>query len=281
MFSVAKPLAELIEILWPSTSQYMGVKGENGVVLEARDIVVEFGGVKAVDGVSISVKRHEIVGLIGPNGAGKTTLLNVLSGFYKPSRGKVYYMGRDITHLPPHARARLGIARTFQHSELFKHMTVVENIMVGLEPWRNYTVFEAALWLGRARDWEVWAREKVERVIELLDLHQYRDKPVGSLPPGIQKRVDLARALVQDPTIVLMDEPMAGLSREEKEDIVRAIVEVYETTNTSFLLVEHDLEVVMDLCDRVIVMDFGRVIAEGKPEEVARNPRVVEAYVGG
>jgi len=275
-----RSIASLMERLWPPSSRYKPVEASGGAVLEARSIVVEFGGVKAVNGASIRVGRHEIVGLIGPNGAGKTTLLNVLSGFYRPKEGRVYYMGRDITGLPPHARARLGIARTFQHSELFKHMTVVENIMVNLEPWRPYTVLDAALWLGRARRWEVWARERAEEVIELLDLHRYRDRIVGSLPPGIQKRVDLARALVQEPRIVLMDEPMAGLSREEKEDIARAIIEVYETSETSFLLVEHDLEVVMDLCEKVFVMDYGRVIAEGRPEEVANDPRVIEAYIG-
>jgi branched-chain amino acid transport system ATP-binding protein len=275
-----KTIAEKLATVWPSSKLYQHKPTIGNVILEAHDIVVEFGGIRAVDGASIVLRRGELVGLIGPNGAGKTSLLNVISGFYKPVRGRVIYKGMDITKLPPHERAKLGIARTFQHSELFKHMTVIENIMVGLEPWRKYTVFEAAIWLGRAKSWEEWAMERAELIVDLLDLHQYRDKVVGSLPPGIQKRVDLARALVQNPEVVLMDEPMAGLSREEKEDLARAIVEVNETQGVTFLLVEHDLEAVMDLCSRVIVMDSGRIIAEGTPEEVASNPRVIAAYMG-
>jgi len=283
-FSTPAPAAEAERHLglWEESSTYREKpRGEAEYILVVEDVRVEFGGIVAVDGAGFRLRPGEIIAVIGPNGAGKTSLLNVVSGFYKPKRGRVVFMGRDITGLPPHERARLGLARTFQHSELFKHMTVVENIMAGLEPWRRYSLVEAALWLGRVRRWEEWAREVAERMIDLLELHEYRERIVEGLPPGVQKRVDLARALAQSPKAVLMDEPMAGLSREEKEDLARAIVEVNETRGVSFVLVEHDLEVVMDLCDWVVVMDSGRVIAEGRPEEVAHNPKVVEAYIGG
>ncbi len=269
-----------LELIWPSSDIYKKRPEYGDTILEAKNIVVEFGAIKAVDRASISIRKGSIIGLIGPNGAGKTSLLNVISGFYKPKEGVVIFKGIDITKLPIHLRARLGIARTFQHMELFKHMTVIENIMVGLEPWRRYKHLESMIWIGRARRWEEEAMEKAEIVIDLLDLHEYRDKVVGGLPPGVQKRVDFARALVQEPELILMDEPMAGLTREEKEDIARAIIEVYETRGTTFLLVEHDLEAIMDLCERVIAMDSGRVIAEGTPEEIASNPQVIAAYMG-
>jgi len=275
--------AERLLDLWEPGSRYASKPLPPGVeyVLEVENVRVEFGGIVAVDGAGFRLRPGQVLALIGPNGAGKTSLLNVVSGFYKPRSGRVVFMGRDITGVPPHRRAAMGLARTFQHGELFRHMTVVENIMAGLEPWRRYSVLDAAFWTGRARDWEEWARWKAEQVIDLLELHRYRDSVVEGLPPGIQKRVDLARALAQDPKVVLMDEPMAGLSREEKEDLARAIVEVNETQGVSFVLVEHDLEVVMDLCDWVVAMESGRVISEGPPEKVARDPKVVEAYLGG
>ncbi|MEB3774336.1 MAG: ABC transporter ATP-binding protein [Desulfurococcales archaeon] len=270
-----------VDRVWDKGDLYRKKEYERETLVRTEHILVEFGGIRAVDDVSIKVDRGEILGIIGPNGAGKTSLLNVISGFYKPKHGKVYYKGVDITRLPPHLRVKLGISRTFQHSELFMGMNVIENIMTGLHPWRKGNTLSYALWTPGVMKWEEWAREKAEHVIDLLDLHEYRYHIVGSLPPGVQKRVDLARALAQDPEVVFMDEPMAGLTREEKEDLVRAIIEVYETRGITFVLVEHDLEVVTDICDRIIVMDFGKVIAEGRPDEVVNHPLVVKAYLGG
>lgn len=269
-----------IDGVWDESSLYAMDRRGGSRILWTQEISVSFGGVKALDGVSIHVNEGELLGIIGPNGAGKTTLVNVITGIYKPERGRVYFKGRDITKLGPRERVRLGISRTFQHGELFYSMTVVDNIMTGLEPWRRVGIVKYSLWSRDARSWESWARERAEHLIDLLDLHEYRYRVVGALPPGIQKRVDLARALIQEPEIVFMDEPMAGLTREEKEDVVRAIVEVRETKGITFVLIEHDLEVVTDICDRLIVMDYGRVIAEGRPDEVASDPEVVKAYLG-
>ena len=269
-----------VDRVWDKGEIYKKKELKPETIVEIENITVKFGGIRAVDEVSISVKKGDMLGIIGPNGAGKTSLLNVISGFYKPVAGKVYFKGRDITKLPPHERVKLGISRTFQHSELFMSMSVIENIMTGLHPWRRGNAITYSFWTPGIQEWEEWAREKTEHVIDLLDLHHYRYHIVGSLPPGVQKRVDLARALVQDPEVIFMDEPMSGLTREEKEDLVRAIIELYETRGITFVLVEHDLEVVMDIANRLIVMDFGKVIAEGAPEEVVKNPAVLHAYMG-
>ena len=273
-------LSYKVEGVWDLSEKYAGSEGVGDRILWTQDLTLTFGGVRALDGVSIEVRRGEILGIIGPNGAGKTSLLNVITGVYRPDSGRVYFKGRDITALPAHERVKLGVSRTFQHSELFHGMTVLENIMVRLHPWRRGSIVEYALWAFRAKRWEVEARYKAEQVIDLLDLHEYRHRPVGSLPPGIQKKVDLAGALVQEPEVVLMDEPMAGLSREEKEDIVRAVIEVRETMGTTMVLVEHDLEVVTDICSRVIVMDYGRVIFDGRPDEAVEDKAVIAAYLG-
>ncbi len=277
----AQALKWMFDGIWDRSERYLARPVSDGEpILEARNVTVKFGEIVAVNNVSVSVRRGEILAIIGPNGAGKTSLLNVISGFYKPLSGRIIFKGMDITRMPPHKRVKLGLSRTFQHSQLFMGMSVLDNIMVGLFPWRKAGVLSFSLWLPWARKWEEYAREKAEYLIDLLELHEYRYHIVGSLSPGLQKRVDLARALVQDPEVVLMDEPMAGLTREEKEDLARAIIEVHETHGTTFVLVEHDLEVVMDIANRVIVMDSGRVIAEGRPEEVARDERVIQAYVG-
>ena len=277
----AGALEWMFDGIWDKSEHYLRRPvGDGEPILVTKEITVRFGEIVAVDDVSIEVRRGEILAIIGPNGAGKTSLLNVISGFYKPVMGRVIFKGMDITRMPPHKRVRLGLSRTFQHSQLFLGMSVLDNIMVGLFPWRRFNTVSAALWLPWARKWEEYAREKAEYLVDLLELYEYRYHIVGSLSPGLQKRVDLARALVQDPEVVLMDEPMAGLTREEKEDLARAVIEVHETQGTTFVLVEHDLEVVMDIANRVIVMDSGKVIAEGRPEEVARDPRVIRAYVG-
>ncbi len=278
----AAALKWMFDGIWDRSEHYAKrpERSEKPILL-AENITVKFGEIVAVDNVTVEVKQGELLAIIGPNGAGKTSLLNVISGFYKPVTGRVVFKGQDISKMPPHKRVELGLSRTFQHSQLFLGMTVLDNIIVGLFPWRRTSTLAAAFWLGNARKWEEWARESVEYVIDLLELHEYRYRIVGSLSPGLQKRVDLARALVQNPEVVLMDEPMAGLTREEKEDLARAIIEVHETRGTTFVMVEHDLEVVTDIADRIIVMDSGRVIAEGEPEEVVHNPRVIHAYVGG
>ncbi len=270
-----------VDGVWDTSSLYMKKYGAGERILWTVDVTLSFGGVRALDRVSIVVRKGELLGLIGPNGAGKTSLLNVISGVYKPEKGRVFFKGIDISNLKPHERARLGIARTFQHGEMFHSMTVLETIMLRLHPWHRGSIVEAALWAFRAKRWEVEAREKAEYVIDLLDLHEYRHMPVGALPPGVQKKVDLAAAMVQDPEVILMDEPMAGLSREEKDDIVRAIIEIRETRGTTMVLVEHDLEVVTDICDRVVVMDRGKVIFDGPPHEAVKDEAVITAYIGG
>lgn len=278
----AAALKWMFDGVWDRSGHYAERPKRSGKpVLLAENITVKFGEIVAVDNVTVGVRQGELLAIIGPNGAGKTSLLNVVSGFYKPVTGRVFFKGQDISKTPPHRRVELGLSRTFQHSQLFLGMTVLDNIIVGLFPWRRTNTLAAAFWLRKTREWEEWARESVEYVIDLLELHEYRYRVVGSLSPGLQKRVDLARALVQNPEVVLMDEPMAGLTREEKEDLARAVIEVHETRGTTFVMVEHDLEVVTDIADRIIVMDSGRVIAEGEPGEVVHNPRVIHAYVGG
>ncbi len=249
-------------------------------MLEVRDVHLWIGKSKILDRVSLTLKKGEILALIGPNGAGKSSLLNCISGLYRPQKGEIKFKGRSLAGLPPHRVAELGIGRTFQHLELYRDLTVLDNIMAGMIPRAGYTFLESFLWLGRAKRREIEMRKKAEEIIEFLNLEKYRRLPVGSLPPGIQKRVDLGRALALDPEVLLMDEPMAGLTREEREDMVRFILELNEDRGLSILLVEHDLELVMDISHRVVVLDAGRKIAEGAPEEVARNPAVIEAYTG-
>ncbi len=249
--------------------------------LEVHDVNLAFGGVNALNGVSITVQAGQITALIGPNGAGKTSLFNAISGFYRPQSGHVTFEGRDISRLRPPRRAALGIGRTFQNIALFRGMTVLDNVKLGTHV-RTHTGLLAALWyLGKARREEILIREQIEReVFDFLEIDHIRRHPVAALPYGLQKRVELARALAMRPRLLLLDEPVAGMNREEKEDMARFILDVKEQWGVTILLVEHDMDVVMDISDQVYVLNFGQVIASGPPETVQAEPAVIEAYLG-
>ena len=249
-------------------------------LLEVDEVSVRFGAVQALERVSLEIRRGEIVAIIGPNGAGKTTLLNVVSGFYHPSEGRLRFEGSDRTHLRPYDVAALGVARTFQNVALFKGMSVLDNVMTGrLLKMRGSFLLEALHW-GPARRQELEHRAFVERIIDFLEIEAIRKAPAGKLPYGLQKRVELARALAAEPKLLLLDEPMAGMNVEEKEDMCRFILDVRDELGTTIALIEHDMSVVMDISDRVAVLDYGRKIAEGPPEQVRKDPAVLDAYLG-
>jgi branched-chain amino acid transport system ATP-binding protein len=247
-------------------------------LLSVRGVSLDFDGIRALDDVSFELARGEVCALIGPNGAGKSSLLNVISGLYRASAGEVHFEGRRVTRAPE--LAALGIARTFQNIALFKGMTVLENVAVGTDYRARATFLEHALHLGRAPREERRARDEAEAVLALLDLTVHRDDVVGRLPYGLQKRVELARALVTRPAVLLLDEPMAGMTVDEKRDMCGSLVGANEKLGATLLLIEHDLGVVMDLSTHVVVLDYGRKIADGPPEVVRVDPAVVEAYVG-
>jgi branched-chain amino acid transport system ATP-binding protein len=249
-------------------------------LLEIRDVSKAFGGVQAVSKVSLDVAKGALMSVIGPNGAGKTSLLNMISGFYHPDRGQILLEGTDISHAAPSRIAELGTARTFQNIALFRGMTVLDNLMLGRHVHMKTGVLSAFVYWGLAQKEEVAHRKRVEDIIDFLRIQDLRRRPCGSLAYGLQKRVELGRALALDPKVLLLDEPMGGCNHEEKEDMARFILDVNEEWGTTIILIEHDMGVVMDISDRVAVLDMGQKIAEGSPDEVRANAQVIKAYLG-
>lgn len=249
-------------------------------LMEIDSIVLRFGGVKALSDVSFPVYPRTIQAIIGPNGAGKTSLLNCISGLYKPQEGRIMFKEQNLVSLAPHEIARLGVARSFQNIELFRHMSVLDNLMLGRHIHMKSGIFSSGFYWGFAQKEEIEHRKFVEDVIDLLEIQPIRKQTVGSLSYGLQKRVELGRALAMDPQLLLLDEPMAGMNSEEKEDIARFVLDINEEWNTTIILIEHDMGVVMDISDRIAVLNFGQLLANGTPDEVRVNPDVVEAYLG-
>jgi branched-chain amino acid transport system ATP-binding protein len=251
------------------------------VLLELDDIHLRFGGLNALSGVSFKVQKGHIQAIIGPNGAGKTCILNCICRFYNPYRGKIIFNGQDISHVATHKVAKLGIARSFQNIELFRGMTVLDNIKLGHHVHMQSGFLSGGFFLGKAQKEEIRVRTEIEeRIIDLLEIEAIRKKVVGTLPYGFQKRVELARALAMRPKILLLDEPMAGMNLEETEDMARFILDVNDEWGVTVVLIEHDMGVVMDISDNVVVLDFGTRIAQGSPQEISKNPHVIEAYLG-
>ena len=249
-------------------------------ILELDSVSLRFGGVKALTNISFNVLEHEIRAIIGPNGAGKSSMLNVINGVYRPQEGTITLRGQKLTDMTPNRAAAMGISRTFQNIALFKGMTVLDNIMAGCSQREHANFLEVAFQLPRAQREETANREKVEEIIEFLQIEHIRKTPVKRLPYGLQKRVELGRALAAQPKILLLDEPMAGMNIEEKQDMCRFILDVNDHYGTTVVLIEHDMGVVMDLSDRVVVLDYGKKIGDGPPDEVRSNPEVIKAYLG-
>jgi len=250
------------------------------VILSLEHISLAFGGVKALTDITFDVREHEVRAIIGPNGAGKSSLLNVINGVYRPQHGTITYRGRERRGMDSHDVAVAGIARTFQNIALFKGMSVLDNIMTGRNLKMHTSFIEQAIWVGRARREELAHRSKVEEIIDFLEIQHIRKTPVGRLPYGLQKRVELARALAAEPSLLLLDEPMAGMNVEEKQDMCRFILDVNEQYGTTIVLIEHDMGVVMDISDRVVVLDYGRKIGDGDPATVRASEAVINAYLG-
>ena len=250
------------------------------VILDVHNISLNFGGVKALSDISFNVCEHEIRAIIGPNGAGKSSMLNCINGVYTPQQGNITFRGQTFSHMDSHQVAVMGVARTFQNLALFKGMSVLDNIMTGRNLRMKSNLLLQALRWGPAEREEIEHRRKVEEIIDFLEIQPYRKTPVGQLPYGLQKRVDLGRALALEPQVLLLDEPMAGMNVEEKQDMCRFILDVNDEFGTTVVLIEHDMGVVMDISDRVVVLDYGKKIGDGTPDEVRRNPEVISAYLG-
>ncbi len=250
---------------------------------EVRDLSIRFGGLKALDGISFEIKKGEVYAIIGPNGAGKTTLFNCINAIYQPSSGKILFKGRDLRGKKPDKVARAGIARTFQNIELFNNMNTMENIMLGRHLYMKTGLFRGGFLWGRnsfAGKEEALHRKKVEEIIDFLDLQSARDKLVGGLPYGTQKQIELGRALALEPELLLLDEPCAGMNSEEKQDMIFWVKDIQDELGITILLIEHDMNMVMDISDRILALNFGRPITEGKPEDVQKHPEVLKAYLG-
>jgi branched-chain amino acid transport system ATP-binding protein len=250
------------------------------VVLDLKNISLSFGGVKALTDISFDVREHEVRAIIGPNGAGKTSMLNVINGVYTPQQGKIVFRGKPFEKMNSRQVAEMGVARTFQSLALFKGMSVLDNIMTGRNLRMKTGIVSQMIRLGAAEREEIEQREFVERIIDFLEIQSYRKTPVGQLPYGLQKRVDLGRALAMEPSLLLLDEPMAGMNVEEKQDMSRFILDVNDEFGSTIVLIEHDMSVVMDISDRVVVLDYGKKIGDGTPDEVRSNPDVISAYLG-
>jgi branched-chain amino acid transport system ATP-binding protein len=250
------------------------------VVLRVDDVSLSFGGVQALANISFEVRDGQVLAIIGPNGAGKSSMLNVINGFYHPQQGTITYKGETRRQMKPHQAARQGVARTFQNIALFRGMSTLDNIMTGRNTKMHKNLFWQALHMGPARQEEMEHREFVENIIDFLEIEHIRKTPVGRLPYGLQKRVELGRALAAEPELLLLDEPMAGMNLEEKEDMSRYILDVNDEFGTTIVLIEHDMGVVMDISDHVVVLDYGRKLADGSPDEVRSNQQVIDAYLG-
>lgn len=254
---------------------------KDNLLMQALGISLFFDGIQALKDVTVRVGRSEILAIIGPNGAGKTSLLNCLSGFYHPQKGQIFLGDQEITHLKPYQRAKLGVGRTFQGLQLFPGLSVIDNVLTGRHIHMKTNALQGFFYRYWTHREEMRERRKVEEIIDFLEIKQIRHKLVGSLSYGLRKRIDVGRALAMDPLVLIMDEPMAGMNLEEKEDLARFVLDIREAKDIPVVIVEHDMQVVMDIADRIYVLNFGNLIAEGKPEEIKNNPEVIEAYLGG